>query len=185
MIQLHTERFLISDLTLDDFTEHHTLLSDERVMRYLQDIKTSSISESKENLIKAVEESLSSNRKLYFLKIEDKNSKEFIGEIGYTVIEETPFGKMVHLGYFIKEKYWGKGYTTEALQRIIEFAFCENNVYRISTGCVKENAGSEKVMQKCGFTKEGELKEHTFHEGKLKDRVIYHLLKSEFARQRV
>jgi ribosomal-protein-alanine N-acetyltransferase len=52
----------------------------------------------------------------------------------------------VHLGYFIKEKHWDKGYTTEAVKRIIEFAFNENNVYRIHTGCHKENNNMEKEI---------------------------------------
>ena len=70
---------------------------------------------------------------------------------------------MVHLGYFILAKYWNNGFTTEALKRVVEFAFEENNVYRISTGCVKENIGSEKVMLKNGFIKEAEYKEYIFN----------------------
>jgi ribosomal-protein-alanine N-acetyltransferase len=62
-----------------------------------------------------------------------------------------PFGKIAGMGYFIKEKYWGQGYTAEALKRIIEYAFEDDNVYRISTGCIKENKGSEKVMIKRGY----------------------------------
>jgi len=50
------------------------------------------------------------------------------------------------MGYFIKQNLWNKGYTTEALKKVIEFAFPENNVYRIHTGCVKENIFSEKIM---------------------------------------
>jgi ribosomal-protein-alanine N-acetyltransferase len=149
-------------------------------MRYLPDIKTSGIEESKENLMKAIKEANAKNRKLYFFRIEKKDIKEFIGEIGYTVIEETPFGKIVNMGYFTKEKHWGQGYTTEALKKIIEYAFNENNVYRISTGCIKENAGSEKVMIKCGMIKEAEFKEYKLHENKLKDRVEYRLLKHEW-----
>ncbi|MDR2718951.1 MAG: GNAT family N-acetyltransferase [Treponema sp.] len=180
MVKLFTERLIIRDLTIDDLENHHKLISNNNVMKYLQDIKTNSIEESKENLLKAINDIKSEDRKLYFFLIEDKFINEFIGEIGYTVIKNTLYGKLVHLGYFIKEKYWNKGYVTEALKRVIEFAFEEDNVYRISTGCIKENVGSEKVMQKNGFIKEAEYKEYILHEGKLKDRVEYRLLKNEW-----
>jgi ribosomal-protein-alanine N-acetyltransferase len=180
MIQLYTKRLTIRDHILDDLPGHHKLLSDEISMRYLPDIKTKNMEESKENLIKSIEEVNSKNRKLYFFRIENKNTKEYIGEIGYTVKEETLFGKIVDMGYFINEKHWGKGYTTEGLRKVIEFAFKINNVYRISTGCIKENKGSEKVMIKCGMIKEAEHKEYQLHEDKLKDRVEYRLLKYEW-----
>ena len=180
MINLFTERLIIRDLNINDLENHHEILSDNKVMYYLQDIKTNSIEESKENLLQAINDINSKDRRFYFFLIENKNTKEFIGEIGYTVTNDTIYGKLVHLGYFIKEKYWNNGFTTEALKRVIEFAFEENNVYRISTGCVKENISSEKVMQKNGFIKEAEYKEYVYHDGKLKDRVAYRLLKKEW-----
>jgi ribosomal-protein-alanine N-acetyltransferase len=149
-------------------------------MRYLPDIKTGSIEESKENLMQAINDSRQENRKYYFLRIKDKLTGEHIGEAGYTVTKLTPFGKSVDLGYFIRKKHWNKGYTTEAVKRIMQFAFEADNVYRIATGCLVENQASERVMQKCGMIKEGELKDYTLHEGKLKDRVIYRLLKTEW-----
>jgi len=180
MIRLFTERLLIRDHVIEDLMEHHELLSDETAMKYLPDIKTKTPEESKKDLLESINEINAENRKLYFFRIEDIKTKEYIGEIGYTVEKETLVGKVVDLGYFIKEKYWGNGYTTEALKRVIEFAFTENNVYRITTGCLKENKGSEKVMIKCGMIKEGEFKEYQLHEEKLKDRVVYRLLKNEW-----
>jgi ribosomal-protein-alanine N-acetyltransferase len=179
-IFLITERLIIRDHCIEDLIEHHELFSDEISMRYLPDIKTQTLEESKNNLLKTINEIKSENRKLYFFRIETKTTKEYIGEIGYTVENETPVGKVVGLGYFIRAKYWNKGYTTEALKRLIEFAFLENNVYRITTGCLKENKGSERVMQKCGMIKEGEFKEYQLHEDELKDRVVYRLLRSEW-----
>jgi ribosomal-protein-alanine N-acetyltransferase len=89
-------------------------------------------------------------------------------------------GKLVGVGYFIRNAYWGQGYTTEAFQEVIRFAFQEDGVYRIACGCLKENTASERVMQKCGLIKEAEFKEYQWHDGKLKDRVEYRLLRSEW-----
>jgi ribosomal-protein-alanine N-acetyltransferase len=180
MIKLFTDRLIIRDPILDDLQTHHELMSDNTVMDYLQDIKTNTIEESKNSLLLGIKESETKDRKLYFFRIEEKKSNEYVGQIGYTVMQNTPYGKLVQAGYFIRDKYWNKGYITEALKRLIEFAFNEDNVYRIQTGCFKENVASEKVMQKCGFIKEAEYKEFALHEGKLKDRVEYRLLKHEW-----
>ena len=51
-------------------------------------------------------------------------------------------------------------------------------------GCIKENIGSEKVMQKCGMIKEAEHVHCVWHEGRLKNRVEYRLLKTEWLAQR-
>ena len=180
MIQLFTDRLVIRDYVITDLNNHHELLSDNTVMYYLQDIKTNCLEESKENLMIVLNDQKLPDRKRYHFVIEKRNENEFIGGIGYTVIDNTSYGKLVHMGYFIKKNYWNQGYTTEALKRVIEFAFSENNVYRIHTGCVKENIYSEKIMQKCGFIKEAEFKEYIYHDGKFKDRVEYRLLKKEW-----
>lgn len=180
MIILHTDRTIVRDHKEEDLLTHHALFSNKKVMYYLQDIATNTLEESKENLENAINEIDNPNRKYYFLRIEDKDTKEHIGEIGYTVTAFTPLGKVVGIGYFIRQKFWGQGYTTEALKEMIHFAFEENDVYRISCGCIKDNIGSEKVMLRCGMVKEAEFKSYVWHDGRMKDRVEYRILKSEW-----
>ena len=60
---------------------------------------------------------------------------------------------------------------TEALKKVLEFAFTENDVYRVTTGCLAENIGSEKVMQKCGLLKEAEHVAYEWHDEKMKTRL--------------
>ncbi|NOU93117.1 GNAT family N-acetyltransferase [Paenibacillus sp. LMG 31456] len=180
MIQLQTERTIIRDHNLDDLPTHHSLFSDKKVMYYLQDIATHSLDESKNNLLSAITEIQKLDRKYYFFRIEVKRTGEHIGEIGYTVTTVTPLGNIVEVGFFIRDDYWGKGYTAEALKEVMRFAFEENNVFRISCGCIKENVGSEKVMIKCGMIKEADFKSVVWHNGEIKDRVEYRLLKDEW-----
>jgi ribosomal-protein-alanine N-acetyltransferase len=182
MIKLFTDRLIIRDYIINDLGNYHEILSDNNVMYYLQDIKTKNIDESEENFMKVINDQKSNERKFFHFKVETKNINEFIGSIGYTLLENTPFGKLVHMGYFIMEKYWNNGYTTEAVKKLVEFAFNENNVYRIHTGCFKENIFSERIMQNLGFIKEAEFKEYVLHDGKLKDRVEYRLLKHEWGK---
>ena len=169
---------------MDDLPDYFRLKSDEKTMHYMQDIKLDSVEAAKEELSGLMADMASDHRKFYFLHIELKDSHEQVGSIGYTVISETPVGKIVQLGYFTYPKYWGNGYTSEAARRVLAFAFEENNVYRVTTGCLAENRGSERVMQKNGMIREAELKEYEWHDGKMKDRLEYRLLKNEWERMR-
>ena len=183
MIQLSTPRLLIRDHRPDDLQTHHEVFSDNKIMWFLKDIMTRSFEDSRENLQQAIEQIGHPQREFYFLRIENCITNDHIGEIGYTVTDFTPLGKLVGVGYFIRDSYWGLGYTTEALREIIRFAFQEDNVYRISCGCLKENSASERVMQKCGLIKEAEFKEYQWHDGRLKDRVEYRLLRTEWTQR--
>lgn len=180
LICLETKRLILRNHTINDLHSYHKLLSDKDTMYYLKDIKTSSLEDSKTNLINVIEDASSNNRRNYFFRIENKVTKAYIGEIGYTVTGFTPLGKLVDLGYFIFPKFWNKGYVTEAVKEVIQFAFVDNNVFRISAGCIKDNKGSERVMQKCGMIKEAEFKMKVWYKGKMRDRVSYRLLKNEW-----
>ena len=76
-----------------------------------------------------------------------------------------------------------EGYVTEAFKKVLEYAFTENDVYRVTTGCLAENIGSEKVMIKCGLIKEAEHLDWEWHDGKMKTRLEYRLLKNEWQGQ--
>ena len=152
-------------------------------MYYLQDIRLSSREEAEREFQEVLTDAASPDRRFYFLHIERKDTREQVGSIGYTVREVAPQGKLVDAGYFTYPAFWNQGYATEALRRLLEFAFQENGVYRFSTGCLTENRGSERVMQKCGLIKESERPDWTQHDGKLKTRAEYRLLKPEWSGQ--
>jgi ribosomal-protein-alanine N-acetyltransferase len=154
-------------------------MSDAETMYYLADIMTHSEDESLAGLNTAITETYNRNRVKYFFSIETRDSGVFIGSIGYTVEAVTPVGKVVDAGYFILPAFWRNGYATEALNEMIRFAFKEDGVFRIETGCYSENKASERVMQKCGMIKEAEYKQCVWHDGRMKDRVSYGLLKTE------
>lgn len=180
MIILETSRLVIRDHIEDDIESLHKLLSDEETMYYLQEIRTKTLDESKQNLYEAIKESKLENRTKYFFAITMKETNEYIGEIGFTVKINSPHGKIVELGYFILPNYWGKGIVTEAAKEVIGYAFDKADVTKIETGCIKDNIGSEKIMKKLGMIKEAELKKHVLLYSKLYDRVEYRLLKEEW-----
>lgn len=182
MIQLETERLVLRDYCKADFEEYCRLKTDSKTMYYLQDIQLFTEEEAYEDFQMVLEDMEKQDRKFYFLHMELKDTHEQVGSVGYTVVDDTPLGKIVGAGYFIYPKFWGRGYTTEAFKKVLEFAFTENDVYRLSTGCLAENVGSERVMQKCGLIKEAEHVDFEWHDGKMKTRLEYRLLKKEWGK---
>ena len=180
MIRLTTERLIVRDPSSTDFEDWHRLMSDPYTMYYLQNIMTRSAEESRLNLDDAIAEAHNPDRKKYFFTVEDKATGMFIGTVGYTATQTTPVGIIAHAGYFILPEYHGRGYTTEAFREIIRFAFVDGDVFRLETGCFRENGASERVMIKCGMIKEADRKAAAWHDGRMKDRVNYRLLREEW-----
>lgn len=180
-IRLETPRLILRDYMPRDEEEYYQLKSNPETMgRYMRDIIIHSREEAREEFARVLADAQSPERGFYFLRAEEKETGRQAGAAGYTVESRTPAGKLVHAGYFYLPEFWGKGYGTEAMKAVIRFAFEEDGVYRITTGCLEENRGSERIMQKCGMVKEAERKNWEWHEGEMKTRLEYRLLREEY-----
>lgn len=177
MIILETDRLIIRDHKESDLENHHLLISDPEQMTYIEDIKTNSLKESKENLDFSIKESNSNERKCYFFLVEIKETHEFVGSVGFTIMDQNNQGGHAEMGYFILKKHWGKGYTTEASKAVIDFAFQSLGLHKISAGCNAKNTASENIMKKLGMVKEAHFKSHVLHNGLFCDRLVYSLFK--------
>lgn len=87
---------------------------------------------------------------------------------------------MVHIGYCISKKYWNKGITSEAFERIIKFFFEEVKVNRIEAAHNEKNIYSGKVMLKCKLKKEGILRDALKDNSGITDSLIYSILRREY-----
>jgi len=78
-----------------------------------------------------------------------------VGAIGVRIDQFRPY--IGEVGYFVDEAYWGKGIATAALNQLERFIANETTMSRIEIRMSTENAASERVAQKCGYSKEGVL----------------------------
>lgn len=175
-INMETDRLIIRDHIASDLEGLASLIGNKDNMKYLMDIYAKDLDAVKENLKTAMDAMTLPFRDKYFFAIIEKSTGEYVGEIGFTIVEPS----LAEMGYFIKRAFWNRGYVTEAGAVVLDFAFCTLGLHKITTGCVKENVGSERVMIKLGFTKEGELSEHQRVGDEWKDRVIYGYLNKNY-----
>lgn len=69
-----------------------------------------------------------------------------IGACGIMAQREAP-----ELGYWLGVPYWGKGYATEALHAVVDYAFTDLNHEALQAGARVTNPASRRVLEKCGF----------------------------------
>lgn len=107
-----------------------------------------------------------------FLK-EDKS--RIIGSVALSNIAMGNF-MSCFLGYRIDKKENSKGYATEAISKVIDFAFNELKLHRIEANIMPANTASIKVVKKLGFVYEGDSKKYLKINGEWEDHQHYVLL---------
>ena len=81
------------------------------------------------------------------------------------------------LGYVFAREYWGKGIATEAAKLICDIAFRELSLNRLTAQVYEGNIASRRVLEKCGFTLEGNLKNAVTKGDKVYNLLIFGKLK--------
>ncbi len=80
------------------------------------------------------------------------------------------------IGYWIGQTFAGKGYMTSALRVLLPTLFGELNLHRVEAACIPGNLASVKVLEKCGFAREGLARRYLCINGVWQDHYLYGLL---------
>ncbi|CAI9118430.1 OLC1v1020001C1 [Oldenlandia corymbosa var. corymbosa] len=85
------------------------------------------------------------------------------------------------IGYVLGSKYWGKGITTKAVKMVTSSVFLEwPHLERLEAVVDVENIGSQRVLEKAGFTREGVLRKYYLLKGKVpRDMVMFSILSTD------
>jgi len=81
------------------------------------------------------------------------------------------------LGYWLAEKYWGKGIVSKAVAEIVKMAFDKFDIDRIFARPFDTNPASKRILEKAGFTLEAKFEKVLIKDGELLDELIYGLRK--------
>lgn len=115
------------------------------------------------------------SNKTVFFTIIDKNSQV----LGYTFLKEINWiNRNSYLGIIIGDnKQRGKGLGKEALNLILDYTFFNLNLNKVLLEVISSNTSAIKLYESLGFVLEGELKQHAYVNGNLKDVRIYSIFK--------
>jgi RimJ/RimL family protein N-acetyltransferase len=85
-----------------------------------------------------------------------------------------------HIGYALAMDYWGQGIVTTALKMAVSGVFKEfPDLVRVEALVEVENKGSQRVLEKVGFLREGLLRKYGFCKGEIRDMFMYSFLVSD------
>ncbi len=164
-----TERLTLRVIDMGDVEALFSLRSDERVMRYIGRPKAKEKSDSIELIERNIQDLKENTSISWAISLKDDHT--LIGTIGYYRI------KLEHhrgeVGYALHPDHWGKGIMCEALNAVTEVGFQQFGFHSIEGVTDPLNHASNRLLQRCGFIREGILKENYFWNGKFLDSAVY------------
>jgi ribosomal-protein-alanine N-acetyltransferase len=86
------------------------------------------------------------------------------------------------VGYWVGEPFAGRGYMTAALRLLLPTLFGELNLHRVEAACIPGNSASVRVLEKCGFVREGLARRYLCINGVWQDHLLFGMLQEDFRR---
>jgi RimJ/RimL family protein N-acetyltransferase len=78
------------------------------------------------------------------------------------------------------KRYWGKGYGSDAVSLVLKVAFERLNLHSVNLTTLATNERAIRCYEKCGFRREGRLRENSFAGGKYVDVVAMGILRADY-----
>lgn len=174
---VESERLLLRKFSYSD--------SDEMLANWISDSEVQSlisepVYETREEVYELLDKWIGSYKEpdYYRWAIVEKESNICIGQIAIFLVNNK--NHFCEIEYILGPKFHRRGYATEAVKTVLEFAFNEVGFHKVQV-CHKEgNIASQGVIRKNNFIYEGTLRDYFFIDNKYVSRLYYSLLKDEF-----
>lgn len=101
-----------------------------------------------------------------------------IGTVGFHVFRQRD--RRCEVGYDLSPQHWGRGYMSEALRAVLTLGFDVAHLNRVGAIVHPDNAGSLRLLERLGFTREGVLRDWHCRDGVFHDHVVLGLLAREW-----
>ena len=84
------------------------------------------------------------------------------------------------MGYWIDAEHQGRGLMTEAVRATTWFAFRAAALHRVQAAVMPRNAGSQRVLEKVGYRREGVAARYLCIAGAWEDHVVFAVTREEW-----
>jgi RimJ/RimL family protein N-acetyltransferase len=139
---LETERLILRAPTLEDAKHVAALANDKRIAENTRRIPHPYSRSDAEDFISGVNVP---NGEIAFLITTREGVP--VGACGVAACDETA----PEIGYWLGAPFWNRGFATEAVRALIDFAFTELEHDTLSAGARVTNPASRRILEKCGF----------------------------------
>ena len=139
---LETERLILRSPQLEDAKAIAALANDRRIAENTRRIPHPYRTSDAETFIAATSTGLGE----IALAILQRDGT-LIGCCGLGLLD----GPAPEIGYWLGVPFWGRGYATEAVRALIDYAFTELDHTALQAGARVTNPASRRILEKCGF----------------------------------
>ncbi|NRS17115.1 GNAT family N-acetyltransferase [Brevibacillus sp. HB1.4B] len=171
-----SERIYLRKMTGEDVDVYHTWRNDVEVMRTTNPSMDVYTWEDTNGFVNQVILHASSSKSYMIL---DSQTNRPIGITSLIQIDLKNRNAECIIDIGGKE-YWGKGYGREAMKLLLDYAFLEMNLHRVSLRVFSFNEKAIKLYERLGFKQEGVSRQFLFREGKWHDIVHMGILQQEY-----
>jgi RimJ/RimL family protein N-acetyltransferase len=111
------------------------------------------------------------------LAVELKRTSTLIGDCALRTEAD---GRQAEIGFTFSRAYQGRGFASEAVTRLLDFAFCELNFHRVYATTDQENTPSVALLERLGMRREGAFVENAWFKGRWSSEYLYAVLRREW-----
>ena len=176
MERLTTPRLILRRMELRDAQDIYDYGRDEEVARHVLWSAYRSVAEARVYVRYMMRKYRSGEPGSWCIVL--RETGRVVGTIGY--MSYSPDNATVEVGYSLAREQWGKGLMTEALGAVIDESFRTLKLHRIEAMHFTDNPASGRVMEKCGMTHEGHLRERICCKGVFRDVEMWGILRKDW-----
>ena len=175
---LETERLILRKIKIEDaYIAYQNWCNSDIVDKYVLWKKHDNVEVTLDKYSKWIEEY--EDLKTFRWIVELKDNHDLIGTIDVSK-RFINYGSC-EIGYCYSDKYWNKGYGTEALLAVIKFLFEECDADLINAEFMENNPASGRVMEKVGMKYEGTLRSRVIDKNNIRNDLLnYSITKEEY-----
>jgi len=149
--ELDTTNLHLRRIALSDAGDMFKMLSDPESMKYWSSPPVADVSDALKVLREDVESDAKGNSICWAVTL--KGEDKMIGKC--ILFQFSQANRRAEVGFILNRDYWRRGLMLQALQAVIQFAFCTLNLHRLEADVDPDNAGSLGILEKLGFEREG------------------------------
>ncbi len=169
---LKGEKVSLGILLKEDLRKSWEWFNDRSTMRYMFNSAYFTLPEEEGELYEELKKN--KNKMPTFAVIENETGK-LVGVAGFNWINwQARWGEIL---YYLAPEERGKGYGTEVVKLLCEYAFKHLNLRKVWAKVHEDNKASIRILEKSGFTLSGRFREHVWSDGRYMDELIYERFK--------
>lgn len=180
MPRMFGERIMLREFEQADLEPMRRWVTDPDTTRYLSD--TFTVPQTYEQTAQYLDGLLGGSNPGVHLVIADLMSGDYLGQCDLMKI--TSYSRKASLAIVLGPEHQCKGYGTEAIGLLLELAFDHLNLNRVQLRVHAGNIQALRCYEKCGFVREGVLRQDMYTGGKYSDSIIMGILREDWERTR-